>query len=59
MKSLPLNIKLLRKIKTKLDYIMNAYGTKVEIRGDELCAHVLRDEWVKKNLKIREVFTVL
>ncbi|GGF44199.1 hypothetical protein [Echinicola rosea] len=56
MNSLPVNIKLLRKIKTKLDSIMNAPGTKVQIRGDELCNHVLRDEWVRKELKDQRGF---
>ncbi|MET4142038.1 hypothetical protein ABIB30_004431 [Pedobacter sp. UYP1] len=48
MESLPLEFKILRRIKMKLDKLMSDRGTPVEIRSNFLYDYIIKDEDLKK-----------
>ncbi len=56
MKSLPKEIKELKKIKTVLDKLMSDSETKVEIRSTELYDHIKLDKELNQNFPTRKLF---
>lgn len=56
MGSLPLEFKILRRIKEKLDKLMSDRGTPVEIRSNFLYDYIIRDDELKRVFTNQRVF---